>query len=226
MNDILSCKSLNKKFFEGKHALHVLKDIDLEIKKGEFVSIIGPSGAGKSTLVHILGGLDEPTTGSVYFEGKNLKHISDANLSRIRNKSIGFVFQFYHLLGELSAIENIILPHLIQNDSFLRRPDIKGLGIEQLKIVGLEDRARHKPNELSGGEKQRVAIARSLINKPDILFCDEPTGNLDSKASSEIFELLKKINIENKTTVVVVTHNKELAKISDRIVNIKDGRIV
>ncbi len=226
MNSIIIAKGLNKKFFEGKKSLHVIKDIDLEIKTGEFVSIVGPSGAGKSTLLHILGGIDEPTSGMVLFDGKNLKHLSDKAKSALRNKRMGFVFQFYHLLNELNALENVMITRLINKNFQSSLKDCRIDAHKALKLVGLEKRLTHRPKELSGGEQQRVAIARALLNKPDIVFCDEPTGNLDSKTSEEVFGLLKEINKIDRTTFIIVTHNKDLSKVSDRILNIKDGVLI
>lgn len=213
---MLEARNIHKVYHNGKKSLAVLKGIDLKIDKGRFVAIVGPSGAGKSTLLHILGGLDAPTRGEVIFAGEDIYKLNDAILCRLRNKAIGFVFQFYHLLPEFSVLENVIMPALIRGSA-----GDNALGL--LEQVGLGARIAHFPNQLSGGEKQRVAIARGLVNKPQVLLCDEPTGNLDSQTGGEIISLLKKINSENQMTVVLVTHNPELAKAADRIYHLKDG---
>ena len=225
---ILEAKGIHKVYNEGSKALPVLKGIDLSIKKGGFVAVTGPSGAGKSTLLHILGGLDFPTGGSVLFDGEDISKISDLKLCRMRNKRIGFVFQFYHLLPEFTVLENVLMPALIgqKPKAKSQKSEIKSQAMELLIRVGLEERLSHFPAQLSGGEKQRVALARSLINKPEVLFCDEPTGNLDSRSGSDIASLIKKINLENKMTVVLVTHNLELARSADRIYHLKDGILV
>ncbi len=225
---ILEAKDIHKVYNEGSKALPVLKGIDLSIKKGGFVAVTGPSGAGKSTLLHILGGLDFPTSGCVLLDGKDISKINDLKLCKIRNKRIGFVFQFYHLLPEFTVLENVLMPALIGQKSKAKgqKSEINAQAMELLLQMGLGERLSHFPAQLSGGEKQRVALARSLINKPEILFCDEPTGNLDSKSGSDITSLIKKINLENKMTVVLVTHNLELAKSADCIYHLKDGVLV
>lgn len=222
---MLEVRNLHKSYRNGPEAVAVLKGVNLNIDKGKFVSIVGPSGAGKSTLLHILGGLDSPTRGEVFFEGEDIYRLSDAELSGIRNKKIGFVFQFYHLLPEFTALENILMPALISPMRLAWRRQLKKETMELLGEIGLGNRMRHFPSELSGGEKQRVAIARGLVNKPDLLLCDEPTGNLDSKTGEGIIALLKKINSENKMTVVLVTHNPELAKIADNLYHLEDGAL-
>jgi len=225
---ILEAKDIHKVYNEGNKALPVLKGVGLNIKKGGFVAITGPSGAGKSTLLHILGGLDFPTSGSVLFDGKDISKINDQKLCKIRNKRIGFVFQFYHLLPEFTVLENVLMPAWISQKPKTKsqKSEIKAQAMELLIQVGLGERLSHFPAQISGGEKQRVALARSLINKPEILFCDEPTGNLDSKSGSDIAALIKKINLENKMAVVLVTHNLELAKSADCIYHLKDGILV
>ncbi len=230
---MLEAKNIHKVYNDAKHGLAVLKGISLKIEEGAFAAIVGPSGAGKSTLLHILGGLDNPTQGEVSLRGENIYKLSDAELSRIRNQSIGFVFQFYHLLGEFTVLENVLMPARIS--SRLKAPCLSGRqggsrlrerALELLNAVGLGERVTHLPNQLSGGEKQRVAIARGLMNSPVLLFCDEPTGNLDSKAGEEIISLIKKINRENKMTVVLVTHNLEVAKSADRVYHLRDGVLI
>lgn len=223
---MLEVKNIHKVYNNGSKALVVLKGIDLSIAEGGFVAITGPSGAGKSTLLHILGGLDMPSEGSVFVGGEDINSLDDLALSRLRNKKIGFIFQFYHLLSEFTVLENVLMPALISRQSALHGPQIKKEALALLENVGLKDRITHFPAQLSGGEKQRVAIARALINKPAFLFCDEPTGNLDSKTGSEIMSLIKKINSENKMTVVLVTHNIELTKMADSVYHLRDGALV
>jgi len=223
---MLEAKNIHKVYYSGNKQLEVLKGVNLSIDKGKFVAIVGPSGAGKSTLLHILGGLDIPTKGEVVFEQKDIYNLNDAQLSRIRNERIGFVFQFYHLLSEFTVLENVSMPALISAQFTAHSPQLKGQAVELLKEVGLSDRLIHFPSQLSGGEKQRVAIARALINKPGLLLCDEPTGNLDSKTSDEIVALVKRISLENRMTVVLVTHNAELAKTAQIIYHLRDGVLV
>ncbi len=191
--------------------------------KGEFVSIMGQSGSGKSTLLYILGGLDTPTSGKVYMNGADISHFNDEKMSIIRRRNIGFVFQFYNLIPNLNVEENIMLPLLLDGKNL---KDYKNQLNEILDIVGLTDRRKHTPRELSGGQQQRVAIARALIGKPEILFADEPTGNLDSKTGIEIIDLLNKINRDNGQTIIMVTHSPEAAKSSSRTITVSDGLIV
>ncbi len=202
---------------------HALRGIDLEIKKGEYVAILGPSGSGKSTLMHIMGCLDTPTKGRVFVEGKEVSKLNDDELARIRREKIGFVFQAYNLIPSLTALENVALPMRFagrgRNESLRKAKEL-------LKKVGLGKRINHKPNELSGGEQQRVAIARALANDPDAILADEPTGNLDSKSGREIFELLETLHRKMGKTIVVVTHDINLARRAHREIRIKDGRIV
>ncbi|MBU1091208.1 MAG: ABC transporter ATP-binding protein, partial [Candidatus Omnitrophica bacterium] len=209
----------------GKKSLPVLKGVDLNIKKGEFVAIVGPSGAGKSTLLHILGGLDSPSQGQVIFQGEDIYSLGDSAISRLRNQQVGFVFQFYHLLSEFTVLENVLMPALINLEPKTQnlRPNN---AIKLLEQVGLAERVDHFPSQLSGGERQKAAIVRGLINKPNLLLCDEPTGNLDSKAGNDIIGLIKKANTQDKMTVVLVTHNLELAKAADRIYHLSDGKLV
>lgn len=222
---MLEVKNLYKIYNNGKRSLNVLKGVNLKINKGDFLAILGPSGAGKSTLLHLLGGLDSPTEGEIIFEGQNLKSVSDQKLSLIRNRRMGFIFQFYHLLPEFNVLENVLLPVMIRSN---RKPEIKDYrkkALELLKIVGLKERMDHFPSELSGGEQQRVAIARSLINSPDIIFCDEPTGNLDSQNSLNFLKLLERLNRDTKITILIVTHNSEVAKYAKRIFYMRDGML-
>ena len=203
--------------------LQILKGIDLEIKRGEVVSIVGASGAGKTTLLQILGTLDTPDQGKLFIDNVDPFALRRKELSAFRNNSIGFIFQFHQLLPEFNAIENIILPALIKGES---KEEAKKEGMKLLSILGLEDRYNHKPSELSGGEQQRIAVARSLINKPKVVFADEPSGNLDSQNSSELHQMFFDLRDEFHQTFVVVTHNESLAKMTDRRLTMSDGLIV
>ncbi len=224
MNNIIKISGLRKVYKDGAKELEVLRGIDLEIKKKEFLVVQGPSGAGKSTLLHILGGLDNPTEGSVHFENKNIYSLSETERAKFRNRKIGFVFQFFHLLPELSALENVLLPALLK--SWWDRKKSLIYAKYLLETLGLSDRITHKPKQLSGGEQQRVAMARSLVNKPELLLCDEPTGNLDSENGNKIIELIKKINHDSGMSIVLVTHDKEIAGSAGRVVHLKDGLVV
>ncbi|MDD2689745.1 MAG: ABC transporter ATP-binding protein [Candidatus Omnitrophica bacterium] len=223
---MLEAIDIHKIYNNADKALPVLKGVRLRIAKGEFIAITGPSGAGKSTLLHILGGLDSPSKGKVIFQGKDLYSLSDVAISKIRNTRIGFVFQFYHLLSEFTLLENVLMPFLINRERQLNKKELRNLALKLLGDAGLDNRATHFPNQLSGGEKQRAAIVRGLLNRPDLLLCDEPTGNLDTETGEEIISLIKKINLENQMTVVLVTHNLELAKVADKIYHLKDGVLV
>ena len=222
---MLQAINIHKTYSHAAKSLHVLRGINLTIDSGEVLSIVGPSGAGKSTLLHILGGLDKPSDGRVIFENQEIYGLNDKERANIRNRKIGFVFQFYHLLPEFSALENVMLPALIKND-MAHRQEVEEQGLKLLGKVGLKQRASHKPYQLSGGEQQRVAIARSLINMPDVIFCDEPTGNLDSKSGEEIIGLLKNLNEENKQTFVIVTHDDHIANISKKVLHMRDGQLL
>ena len=215
---MLEAKKISKSF--GK--INVLKNIDLKVEKGSIVSIYGNSGAGKSTLLYVLSTLDIPDFGEVYFENQSISNLKEKELSIFRNKKIGFIFQFHNLIEEFNVLENVCLPGYVSSSNFNK---IK-LKAEQLLVdLGLSDRLYHKPNHLSGGEQQRVAIARSLINSPDIVFADEPTGNLDSKNSKNFIEIIKKLNKKLNQTFVIVTHNKDFIKISDKSYKINKGKI-
>ena len=222
---ILEATNIHKFYVQSGQTLEILKGIDLKVGDGEFVAIVGPSGAGKSTLLHILGGLDKPSEGQVLFQGQDVYRLKDKERAKVRNISIGFVFQFYHLLAEFTALENVLLPALIKEDR-KNSKHFEGKGTALLDQVGLKSRATHKPNQLSGGEQQRVAIARALINDPKIIFCDEPTGNLDSATGKEIISLLQQLNQKNKQALVIVTHDENIAKLAQRKVYIKDGKLV
>lgn len=215
-------KHIIKDFRLGDTTTKVLKDISLQVMQGEFVSIMGPSGSGKSTLLYILGGLDTPTSGHVLLNGTDISHFGDEKMSRIRRQKIGFVFQFYNLIPNLNVEENIMLPLLLDGK---KMGGYKKQLDRILEIVGLSNRRKHKPRELSGGQQQRVAIARALIGNPEILFADEPTGNLDSKTGAEIMNLLREINQNSGQTIIMVTHSPDAAKSSSRMITVQDGMI-
>ncbi|HRS20826.1 MAG TPA: ABC transporter ATP-binding protein [Clostridia bacterium] len=219
---IIETKNLNKTFKMGDLDIEVLKDINLSIESGEFVSIMGPSGSGKSTLLYLIGGLDKPTSGSVKIKGSELSEMKDKEQSIMRRRDIGFVFQFYNLIPNLSVEENVILPVLLDGKKL---KDYRNKLDDILEVVGLADRRAHTPRELSGGQQQRVAIARALVNEPDIILADEPIGNLDTKTGTEVMQLLQRINREKKKTIVQVTHSKEAADYGNRIINVRDGKV-
>jgi len=202
--------------------LHVLKGVDLGFEAGEVVAIVGPSGAGKSTLLHILGGLDLPKEGQVIFKGQDLYGLSDIKRAQARNSDMGFVFQSYHLLPELTALENVVLPAMIKENS-RKTSAIEFAGLKLLEQLGLSARASHRPNQLSGGEQQRVTIARALMNGPKIIFCDEPTGNLDSVSGQVVMDTLLRLNQTHGVTVVIVTHDEKIASRTQRVITMKDG---
>lgn len=203
--------------------LHVLKGIDLHIQKGEIVSIVGKSGTGKSTLLHILGTLDNPDDGEVWINGVEVSKMKEKNLASFRNKEIGFIFQFHHLLAEFTALENVAIPAYIQGKN---KAESEKRAKELLDYLGLSERLTHKPGELSGGEQQRVAVARALMNKPSVVFADEPTGNLDNATSEDLHKLLRQLRKDFNQTFVIVTHNEELATLSDRTLVMEDGKIL
>ena len=221
MEPLLKAVNISKNY----NSLSVLKSIDLEIDKQEIVTILGPSGAGKTTLLHILGTLDKPNSNNeskLYFNGINTSLLAEKELSQFRNQNIGFIFQFHELLPEFSALENICLPTWISNSNSIKVKE-KAFGL--LERLGIKDRANHKPTELSGGEQQRVAVARALINEPKIIFADEPSGNLDTENASQLHDLFFELRDEKQCSFVIVTHNKELAKRADRRIRIIDGKI-
>ncbi len=224
MSDALEAKDVRKTYRSGESILEVLKGVSLRVEPGALISIVGPSGAGKSTLLHLLAGLDSPTSGSVTWQDRSLSDMGDAELARFRNQAIGIVFQFYHLLPELTTLENVMLPVLVRGgrmDAALR-----DRAESCLKQVGLAARVTHKPNALSGGELQRAAIARALINEPQLLLCDEPTGNLDSKTGSEVVDLLFGLHSKRRMGLVLVTHQTALAELASRCITLRDGMIV
>ena len=219
---LVRATDVRKSFQHMGRTLEVLRGIDLEIREGEILAVVGQSGAGKSTFLHCLGTLDVPTSGSLQVAGEELTGLSSARLADLRNRTIGFVFQFHHLLPEFNALENVIMPGLIQGKS---KREMEPRGTALLEEVGLKDRMSHRPGELSGGEQQRVALARALVLEPKLILADEPTGNLDSATSDSIHELFFSINQARRTTIVVVTHNKELAESMPRVITLKDGRV-
>ncbi|MCZ6479330.1 MAG: ABC transporter ATP-binding protein [candidate division NC10 bacterium] len=222
MSEFLQVRDLRKSFRMGAEELHILKGVNLSVRRGEFLAIAGPSGVGKSTLLHILGGLDRPTAGEVYYEGVEISRLPEGELAEFRNQTVGFVFQFHHLLPEFTALENTMMPALIGRQPLVRAQEAaKGI----LQRVGLAERLAHRPGELSGGEQQRVAIARALALSPDVLLADEPTGNLDSKTGEAIFDLLRELNQEQGLTVVLVTHNEWFARRTDRLLRMADGQL-
>jgi len=225
---ILQANDIKKAYKMGKQTLTVLRGVDISLTAGEFAVIIGASGSGKSTLLHILGALDKPDTGKVEFEGLRLDQMSNSRLNQFRNLNVGFVFQFYHLLDELSVLENVLLPAMIAAGpiTWQTRKKIKqNEAILLLGRMGLKDRLTHKPYELSGGERQRAAIARALINKPKLLLADEPTGNLDSKTGNGILEVLKELNQQGQT-ILMVTHDDRIARQAGRVIRLSDGKVV
>ena len=221
MANIIKIRNIIRDFELGQEIVHVLKGIDLDIEKGEYVAIMGPSGSGKSTLMNLIGCLDTPTSGSYILNGKDVSQMSDNELAEIRNKEIGFVFQTFNLLPRTTALDNVALPMVYAGVS---KKDRTERAIEVLNDVGLSDRMDHRPNQLSGGQRQRVAVGRALINKPSIILADEPTGNLDSKTGVEIMNLFENIH-KAGNTIIVVTHEEEIASHADRIIRLRDGMI-
>ena len=215
-------KGINKIYTNGSITVQALKDVNLEVKKGEFVGITGPSGSGKSTFMNIIGCLDRASTGLYVLDNEKIEELSDNEIAEIRNRKIGFVFQSFNLLPRTSALKNVELPMMYAG---VGRRERKQRALEALQRVGLEDRVDHKPNELSGGQKQRVAVARALVNNPSIILADEPTGNLDSKSTQEVIDLFKKLN-EEGVTILIVTHEQEIANETKRIVSFRGGEII
>lgn len=220
---ILNCQQLTKRYQQGDLDVEVLKGVNLSIYSGERVAIMGASGSGKSTLLHLLGGLEKPTKGNVVLDGENLDKIRASKLSKLRNTSLGFIYQFHHLLGEFTILENVAMPVLISGQS-IKQARLQAT--ELLKRVGLGHRVEHKPGELSGGERQRAAVARALINRPKCVLADEPTGNLDSKTAEQIYQLMLELNQELQVSFLVVTHDPELAQRMDKVLHMEDGVII
>ncbi len=222
-NVIIKLENVWKIYKMGEVEVPALKSINLEVKKGEFLAVMGPSGSGKSTAMNMIGCLDVPTKGKVFLEHHDISHLSESDLAQIRGKKIGFIFQVFNLIPTLSALENVTLPMIFQNitkEERIRR------ATKLLEMVGLGDRIKHKPNELSGGQQQRVAIARSLINDPEVILADEPTGNLDSVSGHKVIDFLKDLHKKEKKTIVMVTHDEDIAKNAQRIEYLHDGQIV
>jgi len=223
---MIELKNVNKSYHTLDETVEALKNINLTIQDGEFVAIVGPSGSGKSTLLHLIGGLDKPTDGEIVVDGNNLQKLKDRDLSRYRNKEIGFIFQDFQLQSHLTLLENVEIPLMFAPGKKRKESTMKKRAKELLELVEVSDRMHHKPSEISGGQKQRAAIARAIINKPNILLADEPTGNLDSQTGKNIITLLKKLHAKEKMTVVVVTHDRDIAQYAERIVEIKDGKLL
>jgi len=220
---ILKIEKLNKSFKDKKRNIHILDDLDFQVDKGEFVSVLGKSGSGKTTFLNMIGMLDRPDSGDIYYAGQNVSKAPNSKIDLLRNEMLGFIFQFHYLLPEFTALENVMLPGLIGKKS---RSEVEKRAKELLIEMQLEERLDHKPTELSGGEKQRVAIARAMINEPKIILADEPTGNLDEETSDVIHGLLRKICKEKDQTIIVVTHSTELANITDKRYHLTKGKLV
>ena len=220
-NIIMKLEDIDKFYMETGNKLHILKKLNLEVKRGEFVSILGKSGSGKSTLLNIMGLLDKIDGGKIWIDDKEVSSLNEAERNNIKNHFLGFVFQFHYLMSEFTALENVMIPALLNN--FKNKAEIEKEAKELLEIVGLAERMTHKPNQLSGGEKQRVAIARAMINKPKLILADEPTGNLDEDTGEMIFSLFRKINKERNQSIVVVTHARDLSQVTDRQIYLKRG---
>ncbi|NLL89518.1 MAG: ABC transporter ATP-binding protein [Dehalococcoidales bacterium] len=220
---MIKLENITREYRMGEDIVRAVSGISLEITEGEFVALVGPSGSGKSTTMHIIGGLDTPTSGRVIVDGHDLSRAGDRELSRYRNEKIGFVFQAFNLHPTYTATENVALPLIFSGIGYSRRMKIAA---EALETVGLSDRASHRPNQLSGGERQRVSIARALVTQPKIILADEPTGNLDSKNGQLVMELLSRLNKEKGITLIIVTHNMEIAAVAGRIIKMRDGKIV
>jgi putative ABC transport system ATP-binding protein len=222
---VISVRNLKKTYILGDIQVHALRGVNVEVQEGEFVTVTGPSGSGKSTFMHIMGCLDKPTSGQYFLDGQDVSKMSGDELAKVRNKRIGFVFQGFNLLSRTSALDNVELPLLYSHDG-LKLRERHARARESLALVGLAERAHHHPNQLSGGQQQRVAIARALINRPSMLLADEPTGNLDSRTSVEVMEVFQRLNIERGITVLLITHEHDIAEYGTRMIAFRDGVIV
>ncbi len=220
---MIKLENITRDYRMGYDIVHAVCGISLEIKEGEFVALVGPSGSGKSTTMHIIGGLDTPTSGRVIVDGQDLSRASDKELAHYRNRKIGFVFQAFNLHPTYTAVENVALPLVFAGMPLKKRTE---LAVAALETVGMAERALHRPNQLSGGERQRVSIARALVTQPKIILADEPTGNLDSKNGKHVIELLSRLNSEKGITLIIVTHDMEIARTAERMIKMRDGRIV
>jgi lipoprotein-releasing system ATP-binding protein len=228
MSEVLRAEGIRKDYRLASQSISVLRELDLALEEGEIVSVVGASGVGKSTLLHILGLLDRPDAGSIHYRGRDIGSLRGVARSRLRNEAFGFVFQFYHLIPELTAVENVLLPGLIAHGPGAwrrQKREARERAVALLERTGLGERLKHRPNQLSGGERQRVAIARAVFNRPSVLLCDEPTGNLDPRTSEGIRELLLEVNREERQTMVLVTHNEDLAVEAHRMFRMRDGRL-
>lgn len=221
-NVLLACQQLSRVYQDGQRQLQVLNQVDLEIQRGDMVAIVGSSGSGKSTLLHCLGGLDQPSGGTVFYQGQAIQQWSANQLADWRNQALGFVYQFHHLLPEFSALENVAMPQLIAGVSYRQALQ---QAAEMLAYVGLSEREQHRPAELSGGERQRVAIARALVNKPQLVLADEPTGNLDAQTAEQIYALIQRLNRELGTAFIIVTHDQQLAQQLPRVLHLQRGQL-
>jgi lipoprotein-releasing system ATP-binding protein len=229
MSDFLAARDLVKEYVQGDEKLRVLRGVSLNLREGEFLVVIGASGAGKSTLLHLLGLLDSPTSGELFFEGKSLTRLSGLQQAQLRNTLFGFVFQFFHLLPDFNAVENVMMPAVVRYRTLewpRHRQEMRARAQDLLTRVGLKERLRHRPNQLSGGERQRVAICRALINRPRVLLLDEPTGNLDRKTGEQIHQLIREVNRAERQTIVMVTHDESAAQIAGRLLRIRDGELI
>lgn len=220
---LLESRGVTKDFHDAERLLHVLRGVDLTLSRGEAVAIVGPSGAGKSTLLHILGGVDRPTLGTITVNGTDLSTLSDRALAHFRNRTVGFIFQFHHLLAEFTALENVQIPGLIGGQS---AHELHERAADLLRAIGLSDRLTHRPSKLSGGEQQRVALARALINGPALIFADEPTGNLDKETGETVIDLLWNLTVRAGKTLLIVTHDSSIAERADRRLRLHDGRLI
>jgi ABC-type lipoprotein export system ATPase subunit len=224
MTEFLRAHRLFKTYSKDKKKIVVLKNISLSVQKGEFVAVVGPSGAGKTTMLNLLSGLDRPDSGEVFYEGRHLWGLKTKERLRIMNRELGFVFQFYHLIPDCTALENVMLPSRIQ--PYLKQNEMIERSMTLLEQMGLRERCDHFPSELSGGEQQRVAIARALMNNPSVIFCDEPTGNLDAENRERVSDVLRRLSQEEDKTVLIVTHDDKIASLADRVERIKDGQFL